>query len=160
MAARRTPKRRRATTQARRKTRASLRRSIARIEDELPATLAQFSRRMGARLGDLEGRIEKAGAVYRRRWTRLLREASHRLGRFEAEGELRWRRLTARTRREALQLLRRLERELAPAGRPRKAARKVRRKAATPRRRRRVARKAAARTAPAISSVAAAGSGI
>jgi hypothetical protein len=129
MAARRTPKRRRATARAgaRRKTRANLRRSIARIEAELPATLAQFSRRMGARLGALEARIENAGAAYRRRWTRLLREASHQLGRFEAEGELRWARLTARARRDALQLLRRLEREIGPTGRQRKAARRKRR---------------------------------
>jgi hypothetical protein len=133
-----------------------VRRSIARIEEELPATLTQFSRRMGARLGDLEARIEKAGAVYRRRWTRLLREASHQLGRFEAEGELRWRRLTARARRDALQLLRRLEREIGPSGRKRKAGRKV----ATLRRRKRTARKAAGRAARVTPRIEAVGSGI
>jgi hypothetical protein len=94
---------------------------------------------MGARLGELEARIEKAGTAYRRRWTRLLREASHQLGRFEAEGELRWRRLTARARRDAVQLLRRLEREIGHDGRQRKAAR---RKGATPHRRKRSTRKA------------------
>src|SRR3990172_5024392 len=136
MAVRTIPRRRRAPAQARarRKTRASLQRSIARMEGELPRTLAQFSRRMQARLGDLEKRLEKAGAVYRRRGTRLLREASHRLGRFEAEGELRWKRLTARARREALHVLRRLERELGPTG-------KARKKVAKPRRRKRAARK-------------------
>jgi hypothetical protein len=156
MAARRIPKRRRATvrTRARRKTRASLKRSIARIEEELPATLSQFSRRMGARLGDLEARIEKAGAVYRRRSTRLLREASHQLGRFEAEGELRWKRLTARARRDALKLLRRLEREIGPSRR--KAGRKV----ATLRRRKRTARKAVGRAAQGTPRIEAVGSGI
>ena len=39
----------------------------------------------------------------------MLRDASHRLGRFEAEGERRWKNLTGEARREALQLLRRLE---------------------------------------------------
>jgi hypothetical protein len=150
-----------------------LQRSIARIEGELPPTLAQFSRRIRVGLGDLEKRLERAGAVYRRRGTRLLREASHQLGRFEAEGELRWRRLTARARREASQLLHRLERELGPPARAarkarrakavrrarkaarkvrgaaRKAVRKVRRKIAKPPRRRRAARrrKAVARRA-------------
>jgi hypothetical protein len=100
--------------------RANLRRSVARMEDRLPPTLGQFSRQVGARLGELEVRIEKASAPYRRRWARLLRDASHRLGRLEAEGEQRWKRLTTRARRDALQLLRRLERELEPAG-PRRA---------------------------------------
>jgi hypothetical protein len=129
MAARRIPKRRRATvrTRARRKTRASLKRSIARIEEELPATL---------------------------RSTRLLREASHQLGRFEAEGELRWKRLTARARRDALKLLRRLEREIGPSRR--KAGRKV----ATLRRRKRTARKAVGRAAQGTPRIEAVGSGI
>jgi hypothetical protein len=151
-----------------------LQRSIARIEGELPPTLAQFSRRMQTRLGDLEKRLEKAGAAYRRRGMRLLREASHRLGRFEAEGELRWRRLTARARREALQVLRRLERELGPprgarktrkARRARKVARKVRRaarkavrkvrrKIAKPPRRKRAARRRKAAPKRAVAPVA------
>jgi hypothetical protein len=44
----------------------------------------------------------------------MLRDASHRLGRFEAEGERRWKDLTGEARREALQLLRRLEKTLEP----------------------------------------------
>jgi hypothetical protein len=92
----------------------------ARIE--LPPSLAQFSRRVRTRLTQLERRIERAEARTRRRWTRLLRDASHRLGRFQAEGERRWRRLTARARREALQVLRRLERELEPPRRRRRPA--------------------------------------
>jgi len=44
----------------------------------------------------------------------MLRDASHRLGRFEAEGERRWKNLTGEARREALQLLRRLERKFEP----------------------------------------------
>ena len=57
--------------------------------------------------------IGRAQANPRREATRLLREASHALGRFEAEGERRWRKLTAPARREAIRLLHRLERALA-----------------------------------------------
>jgi hypothetical protein len=74
-----------------------------------------------ARLRQLEARIGKAGALYRARWARLLRDASHQLGRFEAEGEARWRRLTALARRDAVKILKRLEKEVAPP-RPRRRA--------------------------------------
>ena len=68
---------------------------------------------MRAGLTELEHEIGRAQANPRREATRLLREASHALGRFEAEGERRWRKLTAPTRREAIRLLHRLERALA-----------------------------------------------
>jgi hypothetical protein len=97
--------------------------SIERLERELPPTLAQFSRRMRTQLGRLERQIERTGTRYRRTWTRLLRDASHQLGRFEAEGEARWRRLGTTARSEALRVLRRLERELEPKRRRRPARR-------------------------------------
>ena len=122
MTARRTPRRRRVAARARaRQARARVRGSIQRIEGELPPTLAQFSRRVRARLRQLEARIGKAGALYRTRGARLLRDASHQLGRFEAEGEARWRRLTSLARRDALKVLRRLEKEVAPPRRRRRA---------------------------------------
>jgi hypothetical protein len=71
-------------------------------------------------LNGLEKEIAKARANPRRQAARLLREASHALGRIEAEGERRWRKLAAPARREALRLLRRLESSLA-APRRRKA---------------------------------------
>ena len=125
MAARRTQGRRRASARGKspRKASARVRRSLARIESELPATLAQFSRRVQAELTRLEKQISRAGTRYRASWTRLLREASHRIGRFEAEGEARWKHLTARARADALKLLRRLEREIEPR-RPKRAARR------------------------------------
>ena len=82
--------------------------------NELPASLDQFSRRARVGLTRLEGTVEKAEARYRRQAARMLRDASHRLGRFEAEGERRWKNLKGEARREALQLLRRLERTLEP----------------------------------------------
>jgi hypothetical protein len=85
-----------------------------RLERDLPPSLRDFSRRVRAGLTELEREIGRAQANPRREATRLLREASHALGRFEAEGERRWRKLTAPTRREAISLLHRLERALAP----------------------------------------------
>jgi hypothetical protein len=88
--------------------------SFERFEQELPRNLRDFSKRMRAGLANLERDIEKAQARTRRQATRLLREASHTLGRFEAEGERRWRKLTRPARREAVRVLRRLEGAIAP----------------------------------------------
>ena len=76
--------------------------AVARIEQELPPTLRQYSKRVRVGLTRLERKIEKAEARTRRTTARALRDLSHQLGRFEAEGERRWRRLTSRARREAL----------------------------------------------------------
>jgi hypothetical protein len=88
--------------------------SFERFEHELPPNLREFSHRVRAGLTSLERDIEKAQAQTRRRATSLLREASHTLGRYEAEGERRWRKLTRPARREAVRLLRRLEGALTP----------------------------------------------
>ena len=97
--------------------------ALARLEQELPTNLKEFSRRVRKGLAGLEGEIQRAQANPRREAARLLREASHALGRFEAEGERRWRKLTAPARREALRLLHRIEGALA-APKRRKTARK------------------------------------
>jgi hypothetical protein len=97
--------------------------ALARLEQELPTNLRDFSRRVRRGLRGLEKEIGSA----RREAARLLRDASHALGRFEAEGDRRWRKLAAPPRREALRLLRRLERAL-EAPKPRKVTRKVKRR--------------------------------
>jgi hypothetical protein len=97
--------------------------ALARLEQDLPTNLRDFSRRVRRGLTGLEKQLGSA----RREAARLLREASHALGRFEAEGERRWRKLAAPARREALRLLRRLERAL-EAPKPRKVTRKVTRR--------------------------------
>jgi hypothetical protein len=109
-------------------------RTLARIEGELPPTLGQFERRVRRGLEGLERRIERAEARTRRQLARLLREASHTLGRYEAAGEARWRKLTSQARRDALRVLRNLEAQLEPAG-----ARQAASRAKSPRRRRRAA---------------------
>ena len=86
--------------------------TLARMERELPATLREFSDRVRKRLGQLERAVVRAEALYQREAVRALRTASHQLGRFEAEGERRWKRLTAEARREALLVLRRMEKAL------------------------------------------------
>ena len=111
MAGRKTGTKKKTTRKvARTKTKARQAKSAwARLDQDLPANLRDFSRRVRAGLSRLERDIVKAQARTRRQAARLLREASHTLGRFEAEGVRRWRKLANPARREAKRLLRRLE---------------------------------------------------
>ena len=102
--------------------------TLARLEEELPDTLAQISTQVRRRLTRLEREIQRSAAS--RRFTRLLRDASHQLGRWEAEGERRWRKLGTTARKDAARLLRRLERAIEPPPRPRR--KKAPRKPARP----------------------------
>jgi hypothetical protein len=97
-------------------------RAIERLELELPPTLAQFTRRMRTRLARLEREIERTEVRYRKGFTKLLREGSHQLGRYEALGERRWRDLTTQTRRDVAKVLRRIEKAVAPPPARRKPA--------------------------------------
>jgi hypothetical protein len=90
--------------------------ALARLQHELPPTLRDFSRRMSRGLSHLEKRIEHDGRIARRQATRMLREASHRLGQLEAQGEREWRKQSLRARRAAVRLLRQIERNLEPQG--------------------------------------------
>jgi hypothetical protein len=98
--------------------------ALARLQQELPPTLRDFSRRMSRGLSDLEKRIEQEGRVARRQGARMLRQASHRLGQLEAQGEREWRKQSLRARHAAVRLLRQLERSIEPQrkARGRKAA--------------------------------------
>jgi hypothetical protein len=96
---------------------------FARFEQDLPPNLRDFSRRVRASLSELERNVVKAQARTRRQAARLLREASHALGRFEAEGERRWRKLATPARREAQRLLHRLDRAVRTPKRRRARAR-------------------------------------
>jgi hypothetical protein len=88
--------------------------TLARLQGEIPPTLRAFTRRMGRGLSKLEKRIEQEGRVARRKGTRMLRHASHRLGQLEAQGEREWRKQSSRARHAAVRLLRQLERSLEP----------------------------------------------
>jgi len=86
----------------------------ARLEAELPTSLAEFVRQVTVRLNRLEKQLDKAEGRYRREWTRTLKNVSRQLGHFEAAGEKRWRKLTAGPRRDAVRLLRKLEKAIEP----------------------------------------------
>jgi len=89
--------------------------AIRRFEDEvLPADLRAYSRRVRAGLTKLEREIEKSQRDARRRWTRLLRDTSHQLGKIEQQGEKRFRQRATQARRDAVKLLKRLERAIEP----------------------------------------------
>ncbi len=98
--------------------------TLTQLEHELPPTLREYAKRVRRRLNQLEKQIEKAQVQARRRGARLLREASHELGKLHVGGEAGWRRLATSYRRELVALLRRLEKGVAPPA-PRKPARKA-----------------------------------
>ena len=102
--------------------------TVQRIEEELPPELRPYARRMRQGLSRLEKQLASAQAGARRRWAHLLREASHQLGRVEALGEREWRRRSTQARRDAVKLLRRLEKAIEPrrmAGPRRKPAKRA-----------------------------------
>jgi hypothetical protein len=106
---------------------------LERLESELPPTLHGFSRRVNAALTKLETQLDRGQAGYRKRTARILRDTSRKLGRLESEGEQGWKELDAKARKEAVQLLKRVEKavgpsETAPGRATRKAARKATRK--------------------------------
>ncbi len=104
---------------------------VSRLQQELPATLGEFSKGVRRQLNALERNIEKSDWRYRRQTTRALRDASHLLGRLEADGDRAWKRLTAQARREVLGVLRSVERAVEGPNPPsRKEAGRSRAKAA------------------------------
>ena len=96
--------------------------TLRRLPQDVPRTLREFSRRLRTALSRLEDEITRARTAARGQATRLLRDASQALGRYEAYGDRQWRRLTVPARREVLRLLRRLEAALA-APRPKRVRR-------------------------------------
>ncbi len=95
---------------------------LARIESELPKNLRDLRKQVASQLTQLERDIEKAERQTRRRAVKLLREASQQLGRLEAKGEAGWRQLNLPYRKELVNLLKRLERAVAPKRVARKKA--------------------------------------
>lgn len=96
---------------------------LARLEGQLPPTLREFASVLRKRLDNLERDVTKAQLEARRRAARLLREASHQLGRLEVAGEAGWRKLGASYQKDLVALLKRLEKALVPPA-ARKPARK------------------------------------
>ncbi len=99
---------------------------IERLTQELPPTLVEFRKRMQKQLSALEKQIERARTDARRQAARLLRNASHQLGKLEAQGENAFTRLGESARKELIRLLRQLETAITPAGKAKKAVRRTR----------------------------------
>lgn len=104
---------------------------LSRLEGQLPATLREYASELRKRLDRLERDVTRAQLEARRRAARLLREASHQLGRLEVAGEAGWRKLGASYQKDLVALLRRLEKALAPPV-ARKPARKKKAAASRP----------------------------
>lgn len=104
--------------------RKSVARSLDRLERQLPPTLREFTGELRKRLDRLERDAVKAQVEARKRAARLLREASHQLGRLEVGGETAWRKLGASYQKDLITLLKRLEKALAPPARARRPAKK------------------------------------
>lgn len=96
--------------------------AIARFERELPKELRDFSRQVRKDLTLLEKQIEGARKDVRRGMVRVLRDVSHQLGQFEANGERKWKRLTNQARRDAVKALKKLEKAIEPPKKKRKKA--------------------------------------
>ena len=99
--------------------------ALAKVEAELPPTLRDFSRRVRRGLVHLEKQIEKEGRDARRQAARMLKTASHELGKLEAKGERAWKRQSLHARRATVRWLRRLERAVEPPQRKRRPRKKV-----------------------------------
>ncbi|MCL4686039.1 hypothetical protein KJ059_14955 [Myxococcota bacterium] len=110
---------------ARRKTGTAGRLGAALERLDLPPTLRDYAAQVRKRLDGLERELSRASTDVRRQAAKLLREASHQLGRLEARGEVGWRRLTQPYRRQLLQLLGRLEKAVAPKPARKKRTRKA-----------------------------------
>lgn len=95
---------------------------------ELPPTLRDYADQVRRRLDGLEREVTRTSTDVRRRAAKLIREASHQLGRLEARGEAGWRRLTRPYRRQLVDLLGRLEKAVAPRPARKKSSRKAVRK--------------------------------
>ena len=114
---------RKRTTRKTRKKASRRRSTLSRLEAELPKTLRGYTREVQKRLNHLEREVERASVPYRRRAAKLIREASHHLGSLQARGESGWRRQAQPYRKKAQQMLRKLERAVAPPAK-RKATRR------------------------------------
>jgi hypothetical protein len=87
--------------------------------------LRDYAAQVTDRLDGLERDVTRTSMDVRRRAARLIREASHQLGRLEEKGEAGWRRLTRPYRRQLVDLLGRLEKAVAPQPARKKASRKA-----------------------------------
>ena len=88
--------------------------ALERIEDELPANLRDYVKKVHRQLNALERDVERAVPQARRRTARLIREASHQLGALEERGQKAWSARADHMTKDAQKLLRKLGKAVAP----------------------------------------------
>jgi len=88
--------------------------TLATLEEQLPARLTEYSKRVEKALDRLEKAIADERKKTGKEATRLLRLASRRVGELETKGQAAWRKLSTPYRRDAAKLLHRLEKAIAP----------------------------------------------
>ena len=94
-------------------------RRSSRLEIHFLPTMLEFSQRLCAKLPRIEREVARSEEGVRREAARVLQHSGYR---FETEGERRWRKLTLQAGREALQVLRRIEKDVTPRTPRRRAA--------------------------------------
>ena len=88
---------------------------LERIEDELPSSLKAYAQRFRRGLVRLERDLVKQELSARRKAARMLREASHELGKLEARGGREFKRRATKARKDADRVLHKLERAIDPS---------------------------------------------
>jgi hypothetical protein len=80
------------------------------LGEELPKSLKALSGQLRRDLNAIEKQIATARAGTRRSLTRVVRDASHQLGKLEARGQKEWRAMSTRARNEVQRTLERVRR--------------------------------------------------
>jgi predicted transcriptional regulator len=89
------------------------RRSARTFADDLPKSLKELSRRLQRDINALEKKILTAQKDTRKKLTRTLRDASHKLGDLEARGQKEWRAMSKKARAEVDRTVKRVRRAAA-----------------------------------------------
>jgi hypothetical protein len=82
------------------------------VGSELPKSLKAFGKQLRRDLSEIEKRIETAGKEARRGLARVVRDASHQLGKLEARGEREWRSLSKKAQGDVDKVAKRVRKVL------------------------------------------------
>jgi hypothetical protein len=91
--------------------RKSVRKKAAELlGEELPKSLKALSRQLRRDFNAIEKQLDTAKAGTRRSLSRVVRDASHQLGKLEARGQKEWRAMSTRARNEVQRTVKRVRR--------------------------------------------------
>jgi hypothetical protein len=108
MAVKKAAKKRAAPKKTARKKKAKKSVGASFLGTDLPKSLSAFGRLLRRDLNAIEKQIEIAGKDARRGLTRIMRDASHRLGALEARGEREWRNRSKAVEKDVAKLIKRV----------------------------------------------------